>query len=129
MASFPSVESAGEAVANVIGAGIIPAGLEMMDKLATSAVEQFVHAGYDLEAEAILLAESDGMREDVVHEIARMKEVMRASGATDIKCLRARRSGCASGPGARPRFPRWGASRRTTTASMAPFPAERSRTC
>jgi glycolate oxidase len=86
MASFSSVESAGEAVANVIAAGIIPAGLEMMDKLATSAVEQFVHAGYDLEAEAILLAESDGMREDVVHEIARMKEVMRASGATDIKC-------------------------------------------
>jgi glycolate oxidase len=86
MASFASVEAAGEAVANVIGAGIVPAGLEMMDKLATRAVEEFVHAGYDLEAEAILLAESDGMCEDVTHEIAQMKEVMRASGATDIKC-------------------------------------------
>ena len=85
MASFPDVESAGVAVANVIGAGIIPAGLEMMDKLATRAVEDFVHAGYDLEAEAILLAESDGTREEVADEIARMTEVMQASGATDIR--------------------------------------------
>ena len=85
MASFTSVESAGEAVANVIGAGIVPAGLEMMDKLATRAVEDFVHAGYDLEAEAILLAESDGTREEVEHEIAKISEVMRASGATDIR--------------------------------------------
>jgi glycolate oxidase len=85
MASFPDVESAGEAVANVIGAGIVPAGLEMMDRLATRAVEDFVHAGYDLEAEAILLAESDGTREEVAHETERMIEVMRASGATDIR--------------------------------------------
>jgi glycolate oxidase len=86
MASFGEVESAGEAVASVIGAGIVPAGLEMMDKLATRAVEDFVHAGYDLEAEAILLAESDGTREEVAHETAKMIEVMRASGATDIRC-------------------------------------------
>ena len=85
MASFPDVESAGVAVANVIGAGIVPAGLEMMDKLATRAVEDFVHAGYDLEAEAILLAESDGTREEVEHEIAKISEVMRSSGATDIR--------------------------------------------
>ena len=74
MASFADVESAGDAVANVIGAGIVPAGLEMMDKLATRAVEDFVHAGYDLEAEAILLAESDGTREEVAHEVAKMSE-------------------------------------------------------
>jgi glycolate oxidase len=86
MASFRDVESAGEAVASVIGAGIVPAGLEMMDKLATRAVEDFVRAGYDLEAEAILLAESDGTREEVGHEIAQIIEVMRASGATDIRC-------------------------------------------
>jgi len=86
MASFPDVESAGDAVASVIGAGIIPAGLEMMDKLAISAVEGFVHAGYDMDAGAILLAESDGTREEVAHEVAQMIEVMRASGATDIKC-------------------------------------------
>ena len=86
MASFTSVEDAGEAVANVIGAGIVPAGLEMMDRLATSAVEDFVHAGYDLQAEAILLAESDGTREEVAEETTKMIEVMRASGATDIRC-------------------------------------------
>jgi glycolate oxidase len=85
MASFRDVESAGEAVANVIGAGIVPAGLEMMDKLATRAVEGFVHAGYDLEAEAILLVESDGAREEVADEIARVIEVMKASGATDVR--------------------------------------------
>ena len=85
MASFRDVESAGLAVANVIGAGIIPAGLEMMDKLATRAVEDFVHAGYDLEAEAILLAESDGTREEVAHEIAKITEVMRSSGATETR--------------------------------------------
>ena len=88
MASFRDVESAGEAVADVIGAGIVPAGLEMMDRLATSAVEDFVHAGYDLAAEAILLAESDGTREEVADEIERMTEVMRASGATDIRISR-----------------------------------------
>jgi len=85
MASFASVEHAGEAVAQVIGAGIVPAGLEMMDRLATRAVEEFVHAGYDLEAEAILLAESDGTREEVAEEVARMSEVMRAAGATEIR--------------------------------------------
>jgi glycolate oxidase len=85
MASFPDVEKAGDAVAAVIGAGIVPAGLEMMDKLATRAVEGFVHAGYDLEAEAILLAESDGTKEEVADEIARIDAVMRAAGATDIR--------------------------------------------
>ena len=86
MASFGDAQSAGEAVARVIGAGIVPAGLEMMDKLATRAVEGFVHAGYDLEAEAILLAESDGSREEVAHEIAQIIEIMRVSGATHIRC-------------------------------------------
>ena len=88
MASFTSIEAAGEAVASVIGAGIVPAGLEMMDKMATRAVEDFVHAGYDLEAEAILLAESDGTAEEVADETARMIELMRACGATDVRCSR-----------------------------------------
>jgi glycolate oxidase len=60
MASFDDVMKAGEAVAAVIAAGIIPAGLEMMDKPATAAVEPYVKAGYDLNAAAILLCESDG---------------------------------------------------------------------
>ena len=82
MASFDSVEKAGDAVAAVIGAGIVPAGLEMMDKLATHAVEDFVHAGYDLDAEAILLCESDGTPEEVEEEIALMEQVMKSAGAT-----------------------------------------------
>ncbi len=86
MASFDDVEKAGEAVANIIGAGIVPAGLEMMDKLATAAVEEFVHAGYDLNAEAILLCESDGTPEEVAEEIAKVEAVMKASGATAIAC-------------------------------------------
>ena len=84
LASFDSVEKAGNAVADVIGAGIIPAGLEMMDKPATAAVEQFVHAGYDLNAEAILLCESDGTPEEVEEEIGRMKAVLSKSGATKL---------------------------------------------
>ncbi|MES2099582.1 MAG: FAD-binding protein, partial [Pseudomonadota bacterium] len=60
MASFDDIRKAGDAVANVIAAGIIPAGLEMMDKPMTAAVEDYVHAGYDLDAVAILLCESDG---------------------------------------------------------------------
>lgn len=82
MASFDDVEKAGEAVAAVIGAGIIPAGLEMMDRLAIHAVEDFVHAGYDMNAAAILLCESDGTPEEVAEEVAKMEAVMRAAGAT-----------------------------------------------
>jgi glycolate oxidase len=85
MASFDDIEKAGDAVASVIGAGIVPAGLEMMDKLATDAVEGFVHAGYDLNAEAILLCESDGTPEEVEEEVAKMEAVMRAAGATGIR--------------------------------------------
>ena len=82
MASFDNLEKAGDAVAAVIAAGIVPAGLEMMDKPATLAVEQFVHAGYDLEAAAILLCESDGTAAEVEDEIARVQEVFARSGAT-----------------------------------------------
>jgi glycolate oxidase len=85
MASFDDVVKAGNAVADIIAAGIIPAGLEMMDKPATAAVEDYVHAGYDLNAEAILLAESDGTPEEVAEEIAAMCAVLEKSGATEIR--------------------------------------------
>lgn len=88
MASFADVRQAGDAVAAVIAAGIIPAGLEMMDKPMTAAVEDFVHAGYDLDAAAILLCESDGTPEEVEEEIGRMSEVLRAAGATAIAVSR-----------------------------------------
>jgi glycolate oxidase len=88
MASFDDVEKAGNAVAAVIAAGIIPAGLEMMDQPATRAVEEFVHAGYDLDAKAILLCESDGTPEEVEEEIGRMKAVLEHSGATAMRVSR-----------------------------------------
>ena len=88
MASFDDVEKAGQAVAEVIAAGIIPAGLEMMDRPAIHAVEQFVGAGYDLEAAAILLCEADGTTEEVEEEIGRVKAVLERSGATRMSVSR-----------------------------------------
>jgi glycolate oxidase len=88
MASFDDVETAGQAVAAVIAAGIIPAGLEMMDRAATRAAEEFAGAGYDLDAAAILLCESDGTPEEVDDEIGRMKAVLEASGAARITVSR-----------------------------------------
>jgi glycolate oxidase len=85
LAAFDDVAKAGQAVANVIAAGIIPAGLEMMDKITTGAVEPFVNAGYPLDAEAILLCESDGNEQEVAEEIERMRAVLQASGATEIR--------------------------------------------
>src|SRR6202789_4471309 len=88
MASFRDIESAGAAVASVIAHGIIPAGLEMMDKAMTAAVDAFVHADYDLEAAAILLCESDGTPEEVEEEIGRMEAVLNAAGASRIEVSR-----------------------------------------
>jgi glycolate oxidase len=85
LAAFDSVHKAGSAVANIIAAGIIPAGLEMVDRQMANAVEPFVHAGYPLDATAILLCESDGGVAEVAAEIARMREVMEQSGATEIR--------------------------------------------
>jgi glycolate oxidase len=88
MASFDDIESAGAAVASVIASGIIPAGLELMDRAMTAAVEAFVHADYDLDAAAILLCESDGTTLEVAEEIARMEDVLTAAGASRIEVSR-----------------------------------------
>jgi glycolate oxidase len=85
MASFDDVEAAGNAVAAVIAAGIVPAGLELMDRRMTAAVEDYVHAGYDLDAAAILLCESDGTAEEVAEEIERMSAVLQAAGASRLQ--------------------------------------------
>jgi glycolate oxidase len=85
MASFDDIRKAGDAVAAVIAAGIIPAGLEMMDKPMTAAVEDYVHAGYDLDAAAILLCESDGTPEEVAEEIDRLLDVLSGAGATRME--------------------------------------------
>ena len=88
LAAFDDVIRAGDAVAAIIAAGIIPAGLEMMDQAATAAVEEFVRAGYPLDAKAILLCESDGTPEEVAEEIARVRAVLEHSGATEIRVSR-----------------------------------------
>ena len=85
LAAFDDVGRAGEAVGAVIGAGIIPGGLEMMDQAATRAVEDFVHANYPLDAQAILLVESDGTPDEVAAEMAEIKRVLAAAGATEIR--------------------------------------------
>jgi len=84
MASFGDVVTAGNAVASIIAAGIIPAGLEMMDRTSVRMVEPFVHAGYDTDAAAILLCEADGTALEVAEEIERMKAVFEDAGATAI---------------------------------------------
>ncbi|HXA22431.1 MAG TPA: FAD-linked oxidase C-terminal domain-containing protein [Acetobacteraceae bacterium] len=93
MASFNDIESAGAAVASVIARGIIPAGLELMDKAMTAAVEAFVHADYDLDAAAILLCESDGTPLEVAEEIERMEQVLKGAGASrcEVSCDEAQR--------------------------------------
>ncbi|SFT41594.1 glycolate oxidase subunit GlcD [Halomonas saccharevitans] len=88
MASFDDVEKAGRAVGDIIAAGIIPGGLEMMDKLAIRAAEDFVKAGYPVEAEAILLCELDGVEADVDDDCATVRTVLEKAGATDIRQAR-----------------------------------------
>ena len=85
LAAFDDVAKAGAAVGNIIAAGVIPAGLEMMDKLAIQAAEAFVHAGYPLDCEALLLCEVDGVNEEVSDDIFTVHEVLAASGATEIR--------------------------------------------
>lgn len=85
LAAFDDVETAGAAVGNIISAGIIPAGLEMMDKLAIQAAEDFVHAGYPQNAEAILLCELDGINEEVSENISFVRNTLLESGATEVR--------------------------------------------
>jgi glycolate oxidase len=88
MAAFDDVSRACNAVAAIIGAGFIPAGLEMMDRLTISAVEPFVHAGYPKDAAAILLCEADGVAEEVAEEAAAISALMTECGATQVEVSR-----------------------------------------
>jgi glycolate oxidase len=88
LASFDSVEKAGRAVGDIIAAGIIPGGLEMMDNLAIRAVEDFIQAGYPVEAEAILLCELDGVEADVQDDCQRVRAVLQQAGATEVRLAR-----------------------------------------
>ncbi|WP_322008715.1 glycolate oxidase subunit GlcD [Paraburkholderia sp. J12] len=88
LASFGDVGRAGAAVAKIIGEGIIPGGLEMMDNLAIRAAEDFVKAGYPVDADAILLCELDGSQSDVDEDVARVDAILREAGATDVRVAR-----------------------------------------
>ncbi len=85
LAAFDDIEKAGAAVGDIIAASIIPAGLEMMDTLAIQAAEDFVHAGYPVNAAAILLCELDGTNEDVSEHVLTVRNILSDSGAIDIR--------------------------------------------
>src|SRR5579885_1893800 len=85
---FASVEAAGECVAAVIAAGIVPAGMEMMDRPAIAAAEAFVEAGYPLDAEALLIVELDGPLAEIEHLMAKVEAIARAHRATTIRASR-----------------------------------------
>ncbi len=85
MIGFPSVDRAGDCVAAVIGEGIIPGGMEIMDRLAVEAAEAFVHAGYPLDAEALLIVEIDGCEAEVDHLIAAVEAIAARYGATSCR--------------------------------------------
>ncbi|CAH1905549.1 glycolate dehydrogenase, putative FAD-linked subunit [Candidatus Nitrotoga sp. HW29] len=85
LAAFDDVFKAGEAVGAIIAAGIIPAGLEMMDKVAIHASEDYAHAGYPRDAEAILLCELDGTNAEVSEHIMKVREILHQGGATEVR--------------------------------------------
>jgi glycolate oxidase len=85
LAAFDNAEAAGAAVGGIIAAGIIPAGLEMMDNFAIRATEDFAHCGYPVDAEAILLCEVDGTQEDVDEQIERVRAVAAEHGAIEVR--------------------------------------------
>lgn len=88
LASFDSVEMAGRAVGDIIAAGIIPGGLEMMDNLSIRATEDFIHAGYPIDAAAMLLCELDGVEADVHEDCERVEQVLKIAGATSVRLAR-----------------------------------------
>jgi glycolate oxidase len=85
LVGFCSSEDAGECVSKIIGAGIIPAGMEMMDAPAIHAVEQFVHAGYPLDVEALLIVEVDGPQAEADHLVARVEAIAKACRAVTCR--------------------------------------------
>ncbi|HXL68469.1 MAG TPA: FAD-linked oxidase C-terminal domain-containing protein, partial [Xanthobacteraceae bacterium] len=82
---FPTSEASGECVAKIIGAGIIPGGMEMMDRPAIHAAEAFVHAGYPLDVEALLIVELDGPAPECSHLIERVAEIAKSCGAVTLR--------------------------------------------
>jgi glycolate oxidase len=88
LAAFDDLAKAGEAVAAIIAAGIIPGGMEMMDKDAIQCAENYVGAGYPLNAEGLLIVELDGPEVEVDYLVARVEEIARGRGATTVRVSR-----------------------------------------
>ncbi len=105
MASFDSVQEAGDAVAAIIGSGIIPGGLEMMDNPAIRAVEDFIHAGYPIDASAILLCELDGTESEVAGQTEAVKRILNESGALEVRIARDEQERIAFWAGRKSAFP------------------------
>ena len=105
LAAFDSVDEAANAVGEIIAAGIIPAGLEMMDGLAIRAAEDFVHAGYPTDAAAILLCELDGADGEVSEHILRVRELLLERGASEVRTARDERERLAFWQGRKSAFP------------------------
>ena len=105
LAGFASNEAAGEAVAAIIAAGIIPAGMEMMDRPAIAAVEDFVHAGYPLDAEALLIVELDGIAAEVDELMGRVKAIAEGKGANSLRVSQSEQERLAFWAGRKAAFP------------------------
>jgi glycolate oxidase len=105
---FATPEDAGACVGRIIGAGIIPGGIEMMDRLAIHAVEEFVHAGYPLDVEAILIVELDGPRAEVDHLVDRVAEIAGSCGATTARVSASERERLLFWAGRKAAFPAMG---------------------
>lgn len=102
---FAATEDAGNCVAAVIGAGIIPGGMEMMDRPAINAAEDFVQAGYPRDAEALLIVELDGPEAEVDHLIAKVEEIARANRAQSIRVSQSEAERLAFWAGRKAAFP------------------------
>ena len=127
MVGFAQVEAAGECVARIIGAGIIPGGMEMMDKPAIHAAEAFVHAGYPLDVEALLIIELDGPKIEVDELITRVEAIANAAARPPARSRPPRPSAICSGPAAKRHFRPSAASRPIISAWTAPSRAARCR--
>jgi glycolate oxidase len=105
LVGFPSNESAGNCVAAIIGAGIIPGGMEMMDKPAIHAAEDFVHVGYPLDVEALLIVELDGPPAEVDHLIKRVEQIARAHQSVSLRISNSEQERLAFWAGRKAAFP------------------------
>src|SRR3954454_21269989 len=102
---FAATEDAGSCVAAIIGAGIIPGGMEMMDRPAIHAAEDFVHAGYPRDVEALLIVELDGPEAEVAYLIGRVEEIARANHAGSIRASQSEAERLAFWSGRKAAFP------------------------